>query len=84
MPGHAAEIAPARFPMADPQESTRHERSLFAGYHAQLARRVEGNLLYRCDFYFDPEGNRRDVNQTVSVALRCQMTDWLSAFGSMY
>jgi hypothetical protein len=74
--------ASAQAGFADPTEAERAEFAAFAGYHAQITRSLEADLLYRYGFYPYSEGGREDHNQTVSVALRYRFTEWASVFAS--
>jgi hypothetical protein len=67
---------------ADPKVSERSEWSAFAGYHLQATRRLETDLFYRYGYFVYSEGERRDHNHTVSLAVRYGFTEWFSASAS--
>jgi hypothetical protein len=69
---------------ADPKVAERSELSAFAGYHLQATRNLQADLLYRYAHLIYSEGGRIDRNQTVSLALRYRLTDWLTASASVF
>lgn len=71
--------ASSQWSFSDPKPTGRDEYAAFAGYHAQLTRRVDADLYYRYAYYVYRFGNgRRDNNHTVSISLHYTPTEWLS------
>ena len=69
----------ARFSWSDPEEASRDEFTLVAGYHVRLTRNSEMDLSYRLGFFDYTEVDREDFNQSVQLAARYNFTKWLSA-----
>ena len=71
--------ASAQWSFADPEPAGRDDYAGFAGYRAQLTRRVDADLYYRYSHYVYRFGRgRRDNNHTVSLSLHYTPTEWLS------
>jgi hypothetical protein len=68
---------------SDPEQAARDELTLLAGYHVRLARDFEVDLFYRLGFFHYTEIDREDVNQGVQLALRYNLTKWLSVNASI-
>ena len=73
-----------RLGFADPKANERHEVAVYTGYHIEVVPRLDVDLGYRYACYAYTEGNRRDHNQTASLALRYRMKDWCSASASSF
>lgn len=73
----------AAFGFSDPAAARRNEYSLFAGYHLDATRALGLDLSYRIAWLQYVEGDRDDLNQSVSLGLRYRAADWLSASGSV-
>ena len=70
---------------ADPAVAQRDEYSAYAGYHVQATSTISGNLLYRyAHLVYGEQQNRRDHSQTVSLALKYSVADWLTVTGSSF
>ncbi len=69
---------------SDAKSAERSEASVFAGYHVQLTRNLQSDLLYRYAGLFYTEGGRTDRNQTLSWGLRYRFTDWSNVSASGY
>ncbi len=73
-----------RIGSADPRPNERHEIAAYAGYHIELAPRLDVDLGYRYGYYLYTAGDRRDHNQTASIGVRYGITDWFSASASSF
>jgi len=70
---------------ADPSDAQRDEYSAYGGDHVDLTRFLEADLSYRYGFFhYREEGSRRDHNQSVSIAVRYNVTDWFSASATTF
>ena len=70
---------------ADPKPAGRDEYSAYAGYRAQLTRRMDADLYYRFGHYvYRHGGGRRDENHTLSLSLHYRPTEWLSFSASSF
>ncbi len=77
--------ASAQWSFADPKQAGRDEYVGYAGYHAQLTRRIDADLFYRYGHYVYRYGSgRHDENQTVSMSLHYRPTDWLNFSASTF
>jgi hypothetical protein len=65
--------------ISDPHAAQRDQLGGFIGYHLNLTRKFESDLLYRPSAYFYNAGSRRDFNQVVSATLRYRFNNWASA-----
>lgn len=74
--------ASSLFAWSDPKPVERDEYGLFAGYRVNLTRALAADAYYRFAF-FDYAGGRDDWNQTLAVALRCNLTRALSIAASV-
>lgn len=73
--------ASAIFAWSDPKPAERDEYGIFGGYRVNLTRALAADAYYRLA-YFDYSGGRDDWNQTLAVALRCNLTRALSVSAS--
>ena len=69
---------------ADPQAAQRDKYAAYLGWRWRATERLSTMLLYRYGYYVYREGNtgRRDHNQTASLSVRYDATDWLSLTAS--
>ena len=71
--------------VADPSEAQRDEYSAFGGYHVDLTQNLEAELSYRYGFFvYREEGSRRDHNQSVTIALKYNVTDWFAVAATSF
>lgn len=71
--------ASAQWSFAEPQPAGRDEYVAYAGYRAQLTRRLDADLYYRYGRYIYRAGEgRKDHNQTLSLTLHYVPAPWLS------
>jgi hypothetical protein len=78
--------AQAQWTWADPTDSQRDEYSVFVGYHADIARDFGVDLNYRFAYfdYRESEVGRADKNQSLTLALRYSLEEWLSVSASSF
>ena len=78
--------AQAQWSKADPTDSQRDEYSAFLGIHAELTERLSADLSYRYAIFDFRETafGRRDHNQSVTLAFRYALEDWLSVSASTF
>lgn len=78
--GHSSQIA-----ISDPTSVQRNDYSLFCGYHVDLTRACSYDFGYR--FAYEPynlktlEGEREDMNQSVTSGITYKFNEYLSVFG---
>lgn len=65
---------------ADPQAAQRDKYTAYLGWQWRATERLSTTLLYRYGYYVYREGGtgRRDHNQTASLSLRYDVTNWLA------
>jgi len=61
-----------------PKIDERSEFAAFAGYHVNITRKWNFDVLYRYTFYDYTHGGRRDHNQAITLGTRYDFTDWCS------
>lgn len=71
-------LAGVQLGWADPEEASRDEFSALLGYHVRVARNFEVDLFYRAAYYYYTDASRDDVNQTVQLNARYNLTKWLA------
>ncbi len=71
----------SQFAFSDPELSRRDEHGIYGGYHLNITRSLETDLFYRIA-YFNYVGSRYDINNTLSAALRYNITKWASITAS--
>ena len=77
--------AAAQLGFADPAAAQRDELTVYAGYRLQLTRSVEADAAYRYGYFiYREEGDRRDHNQSLSLALRWSPTAWMALSASSF
>lgn len=70
---------------ADPAAAQRDEYSAYGGYHVDLTQNLEADIAYRYGFFlYREEGSRRDHNQSVTIALKYNVTDWFSVVATSF
>jgi hypothetical protein len=70
---------------ADPAAAQRDEYSAYGGYHVDLTQHLEADLSYRYGFFhYREEGSRRDHNQSVTIALKYNVTDWFAVSATTF
>ena len=82
---HALTIgATGSLDFSNPQSAQRHQLSGFTNYHAQIARDLGLDLLWRPAAHFYEQLHRTDFNNIVSLTLRYRLTKYadVSAFAS--
>ena len=68
----------SQWSFADPKPAGRDEYAGYAGYRAQLTRRIDADLYYRFGHYvYRYGGGRRDENHTLSLSLHYRPTEWI-------
>lgn len=60
----------------------RDEHSLFAGYNVKLTRALTAQAYYRLSYYDYAFGGRDDLNQTASLGVSYNFTDWVALYAS--
>jgi hypothetical protein len=68
--------ATAVFGISDPSAAQRSQIGAFVGYHLQLTRKLQTDLLYRPAVHFYTDSGRADLNQILTWNLRYQFTEW--------
>ena len=70
--------------ISTPAAAEREQIGVVAGYHLQLTRSLETDLLYRIAYQFYSDSSRIDLNQVFSWGLRYRLNAWAetSAFFS--
>ena len=70
--------------ISDPQSAQRHQASVFASYHVQIARDFGADLLWRPSGHFYEQLDRTDFNNIISLTLRYKISKFadLTAFAS--
>jgi hypothetical protein len=75
--------AAGQWSWADPAPAGRDEYTSYAGYRAQITRRLDADLFYRYGRHiYRADHGRRDHNHTASVTLRYSPEEWLSISAS--
>jgi len=72
----------ALFSWSQPVDPGRDEFGITAGYHVNWSRSFSTDLFYRPALFDYPHG-RNDWNQTLTLALRWDLTRWLSVTGTL-
>jgi hypothetical protein len=67
-----------------PKVEQRSDVSAYAGYHIQITRNLEGDLLYRYTDFIYAENGRNDQYHTVSLGLKYVLTPWCSLSASSF
>lgn len=65
--------------ISEPSSAERNQAGLFAGYHLQLTRVLETDLLYRLTGQSYSDSNRLDLNQVLSWNVRYRLGKWAEA-----
>ena len=71
---------------AEPKTSQRDRYAAYLGWHWRVTDRISTDLLYRYSHFVYRESGtgRRDHNQTLSLSIRYNLTDWLALTASGY
>jgi hypothetical protein len=70
---------------ADPAAAQRDEYSVYGGYHVDLTQHLEADLSYHYGFFhYREEGSRHDHNQSVTIGLKYNLTDWFSVSATTF
>jgi hypothetical protein len=64
--------------ISDPYSAQRDQVGGFIGYHLQLTRQVDADLLYRAGYFCYNQGNRKDWNEVVSASFTYHLNQWAS------
>lgn len=73
----------AVFGVSKPNSQQRDQAAIQAGYHLQITRALDADLVYRYAAQFYAVNDRLDHNQTLSLALGFMPNRWLRLTGSI-
>jgi hypothetical protein len=62
--------------LSDPRSAERSQLGGFIGYHLDITRKLQTDILYRPAAHFYTDSGRADFNQIISWNVRYRFTDW--------